>query len=74
MWEKEKSQVTTNFSFSHSVFHPFGELSATIIQFEIGVYKLFQSRRVEDLSLGKGLKIYNKMKINNILWLTELLV
>ena len=24
LWEKEKLLVTSNFSFSHSVFHPFG--------------------------------------------------
>ena len=28
LWEKEKSLVTSNFSFSHSVFYPFGELPA----------------------------------------------
>ena len=27
-WEKEKLLVTSNFSFSHSVFYPFGKLSA----------------------------------------------
>ena len=27
-WEKEKLLVTSNFSFSCSVFYPFGELSA----------------------------------------------
>ena len=56
MWEKDKllvtnlslSQtipcfyVTSKFSFSHSVFHPFGEHSAIFIKFEIVVCKLFQ--------------------------------
>ena len=28
MWDKEKLLVTSNVSFSHSVFYPFGELSA----------------------------------------------
>ena len=41
-WEKEKLLVTSNFSFSHSVFYPFGELSATFNKFEIVVCKLFQ--------------------------------
>ena len=34
-WEKEKLLVTSNFSFSHSVFYPFEELSVIFIQFEI---------------------------------------
>ena len=37
LWEKEKLLIMSNFSFSHSVFHPFGELSAIIIEFEIVV-------------------------------------
>ena len=45
-WEKEKLLVTSNFSFSHSVFYPFGELSAFFIKFEIVVCKLFQFGRV----------------------------
>ena len=46
LWEKEKLLVTSNFSFSHSVFYPFGELSAIFIKFEIVVCKLFQFGRV----------------------------
>ena len=41
-WEKEKLLVTSNFSFFHSVFYPFGELSAIFIKFEVVVCKLFQ--------------------------------
>ena len=41
LWEKEKLLGTSNFSFSHSVFNPFRELSAIFIKFEI-VCKLFQ--------------------------------
>ena len=41
-WEKEKLLVTSNFSFSHSVFNPFGKLSAIFINFEIIICKLFQ--------------------------------
>ena len=29
--EKEKSLVTSDFSFSHSVFYPFGEISAIFV-------------------------------------------
>ena len=55
LWEKEKLHVTSNFSFSHSVFYPFGELSAISIEFKIVVCKLFQIGRVSNLSFGKGL-------------------
>ena len=39
LWEKEKLLVTSNFSFSHSVFNPFGELPAIFIKFKIVVCK-----------------------------------
>ena len=45
-WDKEKLLVTSNFSFSHSVFLPFGELSAIFIKFEIVICRLFQFGRV----------------------------
>ena len=35
--EKEKLLVTSNFSFSHGVFYPLGELSAIFIKFEVVV-------------------------------------
>ena len=37
LWEKEKLLITSNFSFSHSVFYPFGELPAIFFKFEIVV-------------------------------------
>ena len=46
LWEKEKLLVTSNFSFSHSVFCLLGALSAIVIQFEIVICKLFQFGRV----------------------------
>ena len=46
LWEKEKLVITSNFSFSHSVFYPFGEISTIFIKFEIVVCKLFQFGRV----------------------------
>ena len=46
LWEKEKWLVMSRFSFSHSVFYLFGELSAIFIKFEIVVCKLFQFGRV----------------------------
>ena len=55
LWEKDKLLVTSNFSFSHSVFYPFGELSFSFIKFKIVVCKHFQFGRVEKLSFGKGL-------------------
>ena len=56
MWEKEKLLVTSNFSFSHSVFYPFIELFAIFIKLEIVVCKVFQFGRVQSLSFGKGLR------------------
>ena len=46
LWEKEKLLVTSNFTFSCSVFYPFGELPAIFIKLEIVVCKLFQFGRV----------------------------
>ena len=40
--EKEELVVTSNFSFSHSVFYPFQKLSAIFIKSEIAVCKVFQ--------------------------------
>ena len=37
LWEKEKLLVMSNSSFSHRVFFPFGELSATFNKFKIVV-------------------------------------
>ena len=44
--EKEKLLVTSNFSFSCSVFYLFGDFSAIFIKVEIVVCKLFQIGRV----------------------------
>ena len=58
--EKEKLLVTSNFSFSHNVFYPSGELSAIFIKFEIVVCTLFQFRRV---SFGKVLTSFQECNI-----------
>ena len=42
---KEKLLITSNFSFSHSVFDLFGEISAIFMELEIVVCKLFQFGR-----------------------------
>ena len=46
MWEKEKLLITSNFSFSHIVFYPFGELSAA--------YSKFGNCRLPTLSLEES--------------------
>ena len=46
LWEKEILLVTSEFSFSHSIFYPFGELSVIFIEFEAVASKLFQFGRV----------------------------
>ena len=46
LWEKVKLLDTSNFSFSHSVFYLFGELSAISIKYEIVDSKFFEFGRV----------------------------
>ena len=53
-WEKEKFLVTSNFSFFHSVFYPFGKLSAICIVFRIVVCKFLWFGMVSICCLGKG--------------------
>ena len=50
------------FSFSHSVFYPFGELSAICVKLEIVICKLFQFGSVKYLSFGKGLNFGQGLK------------
>ena len=45
LWEKEKLLVTSNFSFSYSVFNPFGELSGNYMKFTIAVCKFLSFRK-----------------------------
>ena len=42
----EIAHVMSNFSFSHSVFHPSGELSTIFIKLKIVFCQLFQFRRI----------------------------
>ena len=53
-WEKEIFLVMTKFSFSHSVFYPFQELSSIFIKFGIVVCTFCQFGRV---SFGKDLTL-----------------
>ena len=46
LWEKEKLLLTSNFSFSHTVFYPLEELFAISVKFEIVICKHFQLGRV----------------------------
>ena len=53
--ENEKFLVTSNFSFSHSVFYWFGNLSAIVIKFETVVCKTLSSlTSPKYCHLGKG--------------------
>ena len=45
-WKKDKLLVTSNLSFSHSVFYLYRKLSAIFVKFKIVVCKLFQFGRV----------------------------
>ena len=46
LWEKEELLITSNSSFSHSVFYLFREFSAIFSKFEIFVSKIFLFGRV----------------------------
>ena len=55
LWEKEKFIVVSNFSFSHIVFYPFGELSTIFIEFKIALCKVcLQFEASEICCLEKG--------------------
>ena len=56
LWEKEKLLVKSNFSYSHHVFYPFGELSAIFMKIETAVCKLCYLGTVSNLLIGKGLR------------------
>ena len=46
LWENEKLLVMSIFSFSHTVFNPFGELSSFFIKFKVVVCKLFRFGKI----------------------------
>ena len=48
LWVKEKLLVTSNISFSHNGFYPFGELPAISVKFKVVVCKLFQFGRASN--------------------------
>ena len=66
LWEKEKLLMTSNFSFSHSVFYPVIELFAVFIKFRIVVCKLFQFGRVQNMLFGNGLNAFADVEIHLI--------
>ena len=57
LWEKDKFLVKSNFSFSHSVFQPFCELTALRIKLKIVICLFFQ--------LGESLEfvIWERVKL-----------
>ena len=52
LWEEENLLITSNFSFSHNVFYPSGELSTIFLKYNIVICKLFH---FWNLSFGKEL-------------------
>ena len=57
-WEKEKLLVTSNFSFSHSVFYPSGELSA--------IFTTNRNCRLQTLSISKSQEFVVWERVNKI--------
>ena len=66
MWEKEKLFLTSNFSSSHIVFNPFGELSAILIKSEIVICKLFHFAKVWNWLFGKELSNLQHFFYHNV--------
>ena len=66
LWEKEKLLVTSNFSFSHSFFYQFGELSAIFLKLKLSSANSFSSKESKNLSFGKELTTLMK-NVENIL-------
>ena len=62
LWEKEKLLVTSNFSFSHSVFYP----KRTLCHFH-----QLQNCRLQPLSVWKSLKFVVWEKVKALLHTTE---
>ena len=54
LWEKEKLLVTSNFSFSLSILHPFGKLSAIFINSNMSSANSFSLEELKICRLGKG--------------------
>ena len=53
LWEKEKLLVTSNFSFSRSVFYLFGELSANFLSLKLSSAKAFFLEESKICLLGR---------------------
>ena len=53
-WKKEKLLVTSNFSFSHSVFYPYREPSATLINLKLSSANSFTLEESKICRLGKS--------------------
>ena len=71
--ETEKLLATSNFSFSHSVFHPCGELSAIFIKFTIVVCTLFQFGPVRNIVISERVKLCHQFS-QNIIHVSMLLI
>ena len=72
LWGKEKLLVTSNFSFSHSVFCPVRELSTIfLIKLKIvcKVFRVRESQRFVVCLLGKG---YNLRQDSRFIKITEI--
>ena len=54
-----KGEIACNFSFSHSVIYPFGELPVIFIRFKILVSKLFHFGRVLKFVVWERVKRLN---------------
>ena len=56
LWETEKWIVKSNFSFCHSVFYPYGEISIIYMKFEIVICKLLSVWKSPELVILERVK------------------
>ena len=67
LWEKEKLLVTSNFSFSHSVFLPVWITFFHFCQIWNCRLQIFQFGRVYNLSSGNGLRCFHIFNFSHLL-------
>ena len=60
LWEKKKLLIMSNFSFSHSVFYPFGELPPTLSNSTLSSANAFSLEESEICRLGKGYRVHRE--------------
>ena len=69
LWENEKLLITTNFSFSHSVFYPLGEFLLFSSNLELLSANSFSLEESKICCLGKIRDTFNGYPLNSFYFL-----